>query len=71
MRDKCPKCGAVPLAQLPAKYSPEDAYGKYRREAKKGQLKERGGYDFHRKAETYSVLLAYAHKTSVLPRTPE
>jgi H/ACA ribonucleoprotein complex subunit 3 len=42
MKEKCPKCGAVPLAQMPAKYSPEDAYGKYRRETKKEQLKQKG-----------------------------
>jgi H/ACA ribonucleoprotein complex subunit 3 len=42
IREKCPKCGSAPMQQIPAKYSPEDAYGKYRREAKKEQLKEKG-----------------------------
>ncbi|MBU2561419.1 MAG: RNA-protein complex protein Nop10 [Nanoarchaeota archaeon] len=42
IRDKCQKCGETPVPQIPAKYSPEDQYGKYRREAKKEQLKEKG-----------------------------
>jgi H/ACA ribonucleoprotein complex subunit 3 len=42
LREKCPKCGETAVPPIPAKYSPEDQYGKYRREAKKEQLKERG-----------------------------
>lgn len=42
MHDKCPVCGEKTLSQIPAKYSPEDQYGKYRREAKKEMLKEKG-----------------------------
>ncbi|MBW2971956.1 RNA-protein complex protein Nop10 [Candidatus Woesearchaeota archaeon] len=42
IRVKCPDCGGSALQPLPAKYSPEDQYGKYRREAKKEQLKEKG-----------------------------
>jgi H/ACA ribonucleoprotein complex subunit 3 len=42
MRPACPKCGEKTIPQIPAKYSPEDPYGKYRREAKKDMLKEKG-----------------------------
>ncbi|MFH1638311.1 MAG: RNA-protein complex protein Nop10 [Candidatus Woesearchaeota archaeon] len=35
LKDKCPKCGKGALSTKPAKYSPEDKYGKYRRMAKK------------------------------------
>lgn len=41
MHEKC-SCGGECVPQLPAKYSPEDNYGKYRREAKKEMLKEKG-----------------------------
>jgi len=49
---KCQKCGEYTMQTehcntkttdvRPAKYSPEDKYGKYRREVKKQQLKEEG-----------------------------
>ncbi|MBS3133014.1 RNA-protein complex protein Nop10 [Candidatus Woesearchaeota archaeon] len=50
---KCTNCGRYSLKALcscgganaipkPAKFSPEDAYGKYRRQAKQSVLKERG-----------------------------
>jgi H/ACA ribonucleoprotein complex subunit 3 len=51
---KCPKCGSYTMHEncntckektvqpIPAKYSPEDNYGKYRREVKKDSLKEKG-----------------------------
>ena len=42
LKDKCPKCGASPVPPIPAKYSPEDQYGRYRRETKKPQLVEKG-----------------------------
>ena len=42
MHEKCPKCGEKTIPKIPAKYSPEDNYGKYRREAKKEQLKQEG-----------------------------
>ena len=42
LKGKCPKCGAKAVSPIPAKYSPEDPYGKYRREAKKEMLKEKG-----------------------------
>jgi H/ACA ribonucleoprotein complex subunit 3 len=51
---KCPKCGIYTLNQecaadskktinpKPAKYSPEDRMGEYRRKAKRAMLEERG-----------------------------
>lgn len=41
MKDSCPKCGVKNVNPKPAKYSPEDRMGKYRREAKRSELKER------------------------------
>ena len=35
LKDKCPKCGGEVGVVFPAKYSPEDKYGKYRRILKK------------------------------------
>jgi len=31
LRDVCPRCSAATVAPLPARYSPEDRYGRYRR----------------------------------------
>ncbi|HII71573.1 TPA: RNA-protein complex protein Nop10 [Candidatus Woesearchaeota archaeon] len=42
IKEVCPDCGGEAVQPLPAKYSPEDPYGKYRREAKKESLKEKG-----------------------------
>jgi H/ACA ribonucleoprotein complex subunit 3 len=42
IRERCPRCSKTPVQPIPAKYSPEDHYGKYRREAKKPQLVEKG-----------------------------
>ena len=42
MADKCPKCEGKTVSPLPAKYSPEDPYGSYRREAKMEQIADRG-----------------------------
>lgn len=42
MKEKCPKCDTETTNPKPAKYSPEDNYGKYRREAKKEELQKRG-----------------------------
>ncbi|MFC1741169.1 nucleolar RNA-binding Nop10p family protein [Nanoarchaeota archaeon] len=42
MRPECADCKVKTIPPLPAKYSPEDPYGKYRREAKKEQLKKEG-----------------------------
>lgn len=35
MEETCPKCGSKTVSPAPAKYSPEDPYGEYRRKAKK------------------------------------
>jgi len=42
MEEICPKCKGKTVLAKPAKWSPEDIYGDYRREAKKEILKERG-----------------------------
>ncbi len=39
LREQCPKCGGTTLMTMPAKYSPEDRYGEYRRRLKK-EMKE-------------------------------
>ena len=41
LKAQCPTCGGKAVEPGPAKYSPEDHYGKYRRMAKK-QARERG-----------------------------
>lgn len=40
LKVQCPKCGAATVNPLPPKYSPEDPYGKYRRELKRRQKEE-------------------------------
>ena len=40
MKDKCPKCGEKTFSVVPAKFSPEDRMGKYRRMAKKEEEKK-------------------------------
>ncbi len=42
MQEKCPECNSKTINPKPAKYSPEDKMGKYRREAKKAELIKRG-----------------------------
>jgi len=42
MKERCPKCNAAAVNPKPAKYSPEDAYGSYRRKAKEDELRKRG-----------------------------
>lgn len=42
LHDKCPKCGTKTVSTLPAKFSPEDPYGEYRRKAKRETLKKKG-----------------------------
>jgi H/ACA ribonucleoprotein complex subunit 3 len=42
MQGICPKCRSKTINVKPAKYSPEDPYGNYRREAKKEMLINRG-----------------------------
>jgi H/ACA ribonucleoprotein complex subunit 3 len=41
MKEKCGQ-GHDTIAPKPAKFSPEDTYGDYRRKAKEAALKERG-----------------------------
>lgn len=42
MENTCPKCGGVADNPRPPKWSPEDKYGEYRRQAKEGDRKEKG-----------------------------
>lgn len=35
LRAQCPKCGGATFMPMPAKYSPDDKYGEYRRRLKK------------------------------------
>jgi H/ACA ribonucleoprotein complex subunit 3 len=35
MKETCPKCGGATIMAMPAKYSPDDRYGEYRRRLKK------------------------------------
>jgi len=41
MMERC-SCGGSAVTVKPAKYSPEDKYGKYRRETQKKELEEKG-----------------------------
>lgn len=41
LKDKC-GCGGKAVSPKPPKYSPEDTYAKYRREAKKEDLEKEG-----------------------------
>ncbi|OIO61516.1 ribosome biogenesis protein [Candidatus Woesearchaeota archaeon CG_4_10_14_0_2_um_filter_33_10] len=41
LKEKC-KCGCKAVTPKPAKYTPEDKYGNYRREAKKDNLIKKG-----------------------------
>ena len=41
LKGKC-KCGGKAVTPKPAKYTPEDKYGKYRREVKKENLIKKG-----------------------------
>jgi H/ACA ribonucleoprotein complex subunit 3 len=38
LKKECPSCQAKTLSTKPAKYSPEDKYGEYRRRAKQQSL---------------------------------
>tara|TARA_Y100000310_G_C20378689_1_gene667007 strand:- start:591 stop:770 length:180 start_codon:yes stop_codon:yes gene_type:complete len=42
LEESCSKCGEKTILPKPAKYSPEDKYGNYRREEKKKDLKNSG-----------------------------
>jgi H/ACA ribonucleoprotein complex subunit 3 len=35
LKDSCPKCGLITIMPVPARYSPQDNYGEYRRRLKK------------------------------------
>jgi len=35
LRDKCPECGGIAISPKPARFSPQDPYGKYRRMMKR------------------------------------
>lgn len=35
LKDACPRCGGKATQNTPAKFSPEDHYGEYRRKLKK------------------------------------
>lgn len=35
LKPSCPACGSPTVPDAPAKYSPEDPYGKYRRDLKR------------------------------------
>jgi len=41
LSEEC-KCGGKAVSVKPPKYSPDDKYGSYRREAKKDQFKKEG-----------------------------
>jgi len=40
LKEKCPECQGTALSTKPAKYSPEDKWGKYRLRQKKDAKKE-------------------------------
>lgn len=41
LQDVCPRCGAAAKPNRPAKFSPEDHYGEYRRRLKRLEAGER------------------------------
>ena len=45
MKDKCEDCGHDTVTAHPAKYSPDDRYGKYRRISVQEEYGENGKYD--------------------------
>ena len=51
LQETCPRCGAKAKPNRPAKFSPEDQYGEYRRKLKKlDAAKGAGNSDSERKA---------------------
>lgn len=42
--DECPLCSSKTVSTVPARFSPEDPYGKYRRAAIKQEYGENGKY---------------------------
>ena len=43
LQETCPRCGAKAKPNRPAKFSPEDQYGEYRRRLKKLDAAKAGG----------------------------
>lgn len=43
LSETCPRCGSLAKNPLPAKYSPEDPYGEYRRRLKRLARTEKRG----------------------------
>jgi len=41
MSEKCSECGSIAATPKPAKYSPDDKYAKFRRQAKEEGYKEK------------------------------
>jgi H/ACA ribonucleoprotein complex subunit 3 len=41
LKDVCPRCGGKAVQNTPAKFSPEDNYGEYRRKLKKLDASEK------------------------------
>lgn len=50
LQDKCPRCGAKAIPNRPAKFSPEDSYGEYRRKLKRLDAAETAATDQPKKA---------------------
>jgi len=42
MKETCPSCGKKTIMPRPPKFSPEDRFSSYRRQAKKKELQARG-----------------------------
>ena len=41
LKEACPRCGAKAIPNRPAKFSPEDSYGEYRRKLKRLDASEK------------------------------
>jgi H/ACA ribonucleoprotein complex subunit 3 len=41
LKEKCPKCSSKTLSKIPAKFSPEDRFGNYRRKYKKNVIQDK------------------------------
>jgi len=44
-KDGCPSCGSAAVCPVPAKFSPEDRYGEYRRRSIIEEYGENGKHD--------------------------
>jgi H/ACA ribonucleoprotein complex subunit 3 len=51
LQDACPRCGAAAKPNRPAKFSPEDQYGEYRRKLKRLDASETKAEDDRKGAE--------------------